>query len=308
MAISSEGLNEAQIIARLKEIFKSTNPTISIGIGDDAAVVRTTGSQVLTTDMAVAGVHFRSDWSSALEIGRKVAAANIADVLAMSAQPEYLLVAVALTGSETIEWICELASGIKYEADLAGASVVGGDITRAKEIVISITAVGSSEKVVSRGGAQPGDGIYISSLTGWSAAGLELLSTGSQINSDAARKALQEYKAPTIDYKFDTSRATSLCDISDALIIQAAQMADLSQVSFKFNLSAIRGCEEFAELSSLAQDLQFDIWKWVFAGGEDHALLATGKSLSGILIGEVVAGSGLQGVPVGVENSVWQHF
>ena len=308
MAISEEGFTEAQVIALLKEIFASSDPRVSIGIGDDAAVVTASGAQVLTTDMAVADVHFRTDWSSAFEIGRKVTAANTADLLAMSARPDYLLVAVALTGLESIEWISELARGIKHEADLAEASVIGGDLSRANEVVISITAVGSTDKAVTRGGAKPGDSVYLSSLTGWSAAGLALLSSGAKLNSEVAKRALSEFKSPTVDYDFDASLATSLSDISDALVIQALQMANASRVSFKFDLAKVQATSEFIEIKSLADELGADVWQWIFAGGEDHVLLATGIDLPGILVGEVVAGAGLQNLPAGVENSAWRHF
>lgn len=308
MAISDGRFDEAQVIARLKEIFASPDPRISVGIGDDAAVVAAAGKQVLTTDMAVAGVHFRTDWSSAFEIGRKVTAANTADLLAMSGNPDFLLVAVALTGSETMEWITELARGIKFEADLAGAHVVGGDISRASEVVISMTAIGSTGKAITRSGAKPGDGIYLSSLTGWSAAGLALLDSG--LNEDGAlvQKALTEFKSPTIDYGFDASKANALCDVSDALVIQAAQMAEASKVCFSFDLTKIQASAEFIELEQLAQKLNADIWSWIFAGGEDHALLATGSDLPGVLIGEVTAGAGLANVPAGVAGKAWQHF
>jgi len=308
MAINEGGFNEAQVIARLKEIFASSDPRILLGIGDDAAVVSAAGSQVLTTDMAVSGVHFRTDWSSAFEIGRKVTAANTADVLAMSAKPDYLLVAVALTGSETMEWITELARGIKFEADLAGAHVVGGDISRADQVVLSMTAIGSTKKAITRNGAKPGDGIYLSSLTGWSAAGLALLSSGSTEVEDAALKALSEFKSPTIDYGFDTSKANALCDVSDALVIQAEQIAEASKVCFNFELAKIQASAEFAELEKVAQKLNADIWSWIFAGGEDHVLLATGSDLPGLLIGEVTQGAGLANVPEGVEAHAWKHF
>ena len=308
MAISDSGFTEAQAIARLIEIFASSDPRISIGIGDDAAVVSGGANQVLTTDMAVAGVHFREDWSTAFEIGRKVTAANTADILAMSATTDYLLVAVALTGRESIEWITDLARGIKFEADLAGAHVIGGDISRANEVVISISAIGSTDKAISRKGAKPGDGIYLSSLTGWSAAGLSILESDSQDLGEVAEKALTEFKSPTIDYGYVANGATALCDISDALAIQAEQMANASKVAFKFDLAKIENSSEFQELLTLAADLGLDIWKWIFAGGEDHALLATGRDLPGILIGEVVDGAGLQGLPEGVESSAWKHF
>lgn len=308
MAIMDGDFNEAQVIARLKEIFASSDARIFHGIGDDAAVILASGTQVLTTDMAVAGVHFRTNWSSAFEIGRKVAAANTADVLAMSAKPDFLLVAVALTGSESMEWISELAQGIKFEADLAGAHVVGGDISRAEQLVISMTAIGSTTSAIMRSGAKPGDGIYLSSLTGWSAAGLALLSTESNEKGESALRALREFKSPTIDYGFDATRANALCDVSDALIIQAEQMAISSQVAFEFDLMKFQNSDEFKELENLAQRMDIDIWSWVFAGGEDHVLLATGVDLPGLLIGEVTQGAGLTNVPSGVEASAWQHF
>jgi thiamine-monophosphate kinase len=308
MAITEGGFNEAQVITALKEIFASSDPRISIGIGDDAAVVTGGANQILTTDMAVEGVHFRTEWSSAFEIGRKVTAANTADVLAMSAKPDYLVVAVALTGSESMEWITELARGIKFEADLAGAHVVGGDISRADQLVISITAIGSTNKPIARSGAKPGDGIYLSSLTGWSAAGLAMLGSGFSEDGAITQKALSEFKSPTIDYGFDASKANALCDVSDALVIQAAQMAEASKVCFNFDLTKIQGSVEFVELEKVAQKLNADIWSWIFAGGEDHALLATGSDLPGLLIGEVSQGAGLANVPAGVEAKAWQHF
>jgi len=308
MANKSGTFTEAQVIAALKEIFATTDARISIGIGDDAAVVTGGERQILTTDMAVEGVHFRTDWSTAFEIGRKVTAANCADVLAMSGKTDYLLVAIALTGSESMQWITDLARGIKFEAELAGAQIVGGDISRATGVVISITAVGSTVKAIARDGAQVGDGIYLSSLTGWSAAGLELLSSGSKEKSEVALKAVSEFKSPTIDYGFNSTSASALCDISDALVIQATQMADSSKVAFKFDLSKFEVSNEFVELEKLSRELGLDVWNWIFAGGEDHVLLATGQDLPGILIGEVIAGSGIQNVPADLETSAWQHF
>jgi thiamine-monophosphate kinase len=308
MADHAGAFSEEQVIARLREIFTSADPRIEVGIGDDAAVVVGSKRQVLTTDMAVEGIHFRTQWSSGFEIGRKIAAANTADVLAMGAVPDYLLVAVGLTGSESLEWISELARGIKYEADLAGAHVVGGDISRAEQIVISMAAVGTTDNAILRNGAKPGDGIYLSSLTGWSAAGLSLLKSDADFAGNDAAKALSEFKSPTIDYGFVTTGASALCDVSDALATQAAQMAESSGVAFKFDLAKISGSAEFAQLESLANAMQIDIWQWIFSGGEDHVLLATGKDLSGILIGEVEAGSGLHNLPTGVAATAWSHF
>ena len=308
MADRSEALTEAQVIARLRDIFASPDPRIEVGIGDDAAVVAGEVRQVMTTDMAVEGVHFRTDWSTGFEIGRKVTAANAADILARGGVADYLLVAVALTGSESMEWISDLAHGIKFEADLAGLQIIGGDISKSEKIVISMTAVGHCTRPILRSGAKPGDGVYLSSLTGWSAAGLAILKSKLPATTDVMEKALREFKSPTIDYGFDVTGASSLCDVSDALAIQASQMAESSKVAFEFDLSKIEAASEFLELETLARELGIDIWHWIFAGGEDHALLATGLDLPGILIGQVLAGSGIKNVPAGVEKSAWQHF
>ena len=296
------------MIATLREIFASPDPRIEVGIGDDAAVVAGDVRQVMTTDMAVEGVHFRIDWSTAFEIGRKVTASNAADILAMGGVPDYLLVAVALTGSESMEWISDLAHGIKFEADLAGLQIIGGDISRSENVIISMTAIGHCAKPILRSGAKPGDGIYLSSLTGWSAAGLALLKSKAPATTDVMKKALSEFKSPTIDYGFDSSKATAMCDISDSIIEQASQVAVASRVQLHFDENLLAKSEEFNSLRSLAVELKIDIWQLIFGGGEDHVLFATGTDLPGVRIGEVLSGSGLSGIPAIESDRVWSHF
>ena len=308
MSAKSQGFTEAQVIARLREIFASSDPRVEVGIGDDAAVVAGSVRQVMTTDMAVEGVHFRTDWSTPFQIGRKIAAANAADILAMGAAPDYLLVAVALTGNEEIKWIEELARGIKAEADLAGFTVVGGDLYSSEKVIISISAVGHCSRAITRDGAQEGDGIFLSSLTGWSAAGLALMESATSAKSSAQEIALSEYRNPTIDYKFDTSGASALCDVSDSLIEQASQLADASKVNLQFDLDLIEKTPEFKELEKVSTDLGVNVWEWVFSGGEDHALLATGKDLPGLEVGKVTAGQGISGIPTNLKMEPWRHF
>lgn len=304
----SPAFTEAQVIARLREVFASSDSRIEVGIGDDAAVVVGEKRQVMTTDMAVEGVHFRTDWSTGFEIGRKVTAANAADILAMGAVSDYLLVAVALTPSQKMDWIDDLARGIKFEADLAGLQVIGGDISSSEKLVISMTAVGHCEEAVTRDRAKAGDGIYLSSLTGWSAAGLKLLQSHASPNGEAHSIALREFKSPTIDYGFDSSKATAMCDISDSIVEQSAQIAKASQVALNFDKELFSRSEEFADLQSLADELQVDVWDWIFGGGEDHVLLATGVDLPGLKIGEVTAGEGVFGIPLNVADKAWSHF
>jgi thiamine-monophosphate kinase len=306
------GFTESEVIAVLSQVFATSDSRLLIGIGDDAALVTGFAQQVLTTDVAVEGVHFRSDWSSAYEIGKRIAAANVADVLSMNGRCDYLLVAATLTGSESIDWIRDLAQGIQDQAKAAGAVVVGGDLAKSPTLSIAITAVGRCEKVIQRSGAQVGDSIYLSSLTGWSAAGLEILSKGLDLSGADAATALNEYRAPTLDVALDFSDATSMSDVSDALIIQGAQMAEASGVRFEIGCELIKSSSEYVSLSRLAEEMGADVLQWIAQGGEDHVLLATGRNLPGIEIGRVVAGAGIvfteNGVEIKMAPVAWSHF
>ena len=302
------GLIEREVVTALQKIFVTADPRLKVGIGDDAAVVATQSQSILTSDMAVEDVHFKLEWSSAFDIGRKITAANVADILSMGGKCDFLTASVALTGNETMQWIENLARGMKHEADSAGALIVGGDIARGPKIVISMTAVGSAQSPILRSGAQVGDDLYLSSLTGWSAAGLELLTREVSINSSIAERALSEFSAPTLDYTCDFSKATAMADVSDSVLIQAEQIAEASAVQIKLDQSLISQASEFAELSSLADELKVDVFQWILVGGEDHVLLATGVNLPGIRIGSVLAGSGVSGVEMKKAPVSWSHF
>ncbi|CAN2205600.1 ThiL Thiamine monophosphate kinase [Candidatus Nanopelagicaceae bacterium] len=302
--------DEAGVVKALARIFGSSQRGVEIGIGDDGAVVATSEKTVITTDIAVEGTHFSTSWSSAFEIGRKVTAANLADVYAMGGSPRYLVAAVTLTGEETMEWIEELAEGIAHEASSCGAYVVGGDLAKGPCKSISITAIGETDRAITRSGAQVGDSIYISSLPGWSAAGLSVIDKG--LESDLALHAISEFCAPTVDYvsavQFSNAKAHALCDISDALVIQAEQMATASGVCFSFDQGLISLHPEFATLNELAEENCIDVWQWILAGGEDHVFLATGKDLDGFCVGTVVEGSGVKGLEMKKAPDTWRHF
>ena len=302
--------DEAGVIEALSRIFGHNQRGVEIGIGDDAAVVTISEKAVITTDVAVEGTHFSTKWSSAFEIGRKVAAANLADVYAMGGSPRYLVAAVTLTGEESMQWIEELAEGIAHEAASCGAYVVGGDLAKGPCISLAITAVGETNRPISRSGAQLGDSIYISSLPGWSAAGLAVIEK--DLDNDLAVHAISEFCAPTVDYtsavQFSNSKANSLCDISDALIIQADQIAKASGVCLSFDKDLIATHPEFDSLHELAEEVQADVWQWIVAGGEDHVFLATGKELDGFCIGTVIEGAGVTGVEMKKAPETWRHF
>jgi thiamine-monophosphate kinase len=226
----------------------------------------------------------------------------------MGATCDYLVAAVTLTGAEDLTWIEQLARGMKAEADRAGALIVGGDIARSSLVTIAMTAVGRCDLPILRSGARVGDDIYISSLPGWSAAGLALLSKEKPSVGPSAAKAIAEFSAPTLDYELNFSAATALCDISDSLLIQAQQLAAASDVCLHFETELIQSSTEFVELQKLAIESGCDVWDWVLGGGEDHVFLATGKNLPGLRIGGVIEGSGISGIEMKKAPVSWSHF
>lgn len=280
-----------------------------MGIGDDAAVVTTDHHSVITTDMAIQGVHFKCEWSSAYEIGCKITVANLADIYAMGADPRYLVVGLTLTGNEELSWIKELAQGIADTAAKSDSVVVGGDLSRAEQIMISMTAVGTSRLHITRSGAQVGDSIYVSALPGFSRAGFEILSKNLP-HSPAFVRALSQFKSPELDPVLMRSfkSAHALCDVSDSLLIQAEQISKASSVAFEIDTKKIEKGDGFTDLSAVAQSIGCDVWDLVLGGGEDHVLLATGVNLPGICIGRVIEGSGVKVLEMKKAPDSWRHF
>ena len=280
-------VREEEVLKRVRAIFDTSNTSASaaanivIGNGDDGAVVKLNeGLTILSTDMAVENIHFRRAWSTSQEIGRKITAANLADICAMGGWPEYLLVAVAFP-KDYLDELEDLASGIAEEAAKVGASVIGGDLSQGSELVISITAVGRTLRAITRSGAKVGDVVMISHLPGWSKAGLEILSGDLTHGSESSQRALMQHRSPQIDYsKYRKVYAVlnSATDVSDGLLIDSGHIAGASGVALHLQSTLIEKAEGFAALRQLAQEFgtgESSGIDFVLSGGEDHVLLVT---------------------------------
>ena len=297
MSADLEG-SETQIVERLQRLFAVNFPAgIEVGIGDDAAVLTGIKNKlVATTDMAVEDIHFRTAWSSPFQIGAKLATANLADLFAMGASPKYLLVAAALPKKVASEFIDELAKGVRSVADKFEVAVVGGDLSQAEKIALSITAFGDLEvKPITRSGAQVGDHIYVSELPGLSAAGLAILGRG----LNRPRYVVDAHLNPKLVAPLELIKvATAMCDISDGISVDAANISRSSKVSISLDKNLISEAIAFSDLAELAKELNEDVFDWILNGGEDHFFLASvnpknASSELGVKIGEVVAGDGM---------------
>ena len=306
--------SEAGLIARLRDLFHTSFQTqVQVGIGDDAAVIESSNNKlVATVDMAVEDIHFNRKWSSPFQIGAKLTTANLADIFAMGAVPKYLLVAAGINELNNSETVTELAKGIRSVADKFEVTVIGGDLSKSEKMTLSITALGElSDQPILRSGARVGDLIYLSSLTGLSAAGLAILNR----ELDRPRYVVEAHLNPKLVAPDKLIKAaTSMCDVSDGLATDASHLSYASNVNFNLSKDLISQAADFKNLAELAKELNEDVFDWILTGGEDHFFLATvGKENEsnelGIQIGSVAKGEGkllLDGVEV--KKSGYQHF
>src|SRR6476660_1932441 len=145
-------------------------PTILLGPGDDAAMISCPdGRVVASVDVLVDGVHFRTDWATGEQIGRRAALASMADVAAMGATPTALLVGLCAPGDTPTQLVMDIGRGLNQAAGAAGAGVVGGDLTRSTVLTISVTVLGdlAGRDPVLRSGAQAGDVVAVTGRLGW---------------------------------------------------------------------------------------------------------------------------------------------
>ena len=288
--------SESELIAALSAVFKLSDANVRenvlIGIGDDGAVIAPSSRKsVLAADMAIEGVHFNRKWSTLREIGAKITAANLADIYAMGGDPKYLLVSAGLTADFGIAEITELAQGIAEEAALVGAYVVGGDISRAEQLVISISVFGEVENPITRSEAKVGDSVVISGLPGKSAAGLNQLQSGV---TDSP--FISAHKKPIVNYQLAKKfrNVNSMCDVSDGLLSELNHIASASGVGIELDSKLIADIPGFKELEAGAQS---DVWELVLSGGEDHVFVATTSTEipeGAFVIGRVDSGTGVK--------------
>jgi thiamine-monophosphate kinase len=249
-------------------------------VGDDAAQLR--GGLVVTQDALVEDVHFRLDWTSWRELGFKAAAVNLSDLAASGAEPEALVVTLGAPPETRVEDVVELYEGLAE----AGVAVVGGDTTRADKVVLSVTALGYSDRVPGRGGARPRDVLVVTGALG---------AAGAAFRGGAhARPPLRLAEGRRL-----AATAHALMDVSDGVAADAAHVARRSGCRLVIELERV----PLAEGAELA-DLAF---------GEDYELLAAldPTDASGFPeIGRCEPGDGvellLHGRPF--ELGGWEHF
>ena len=312
-------MKERDIVEHLRRMFPR--------VGDDAAVV---GDLVITTDMLIEDIDFTRAIPTRF-IARKSLAVNLSDVAAMGATPAWAVVALGVPPWLDVEL---------FMRELAGAAsqhrieIVGGDLSRAEKLVISITAAGTTKQPLMRSGARRGDRVYVSRPLGASGAGLHLLQNGWTIDAngdvtapEGAAFISREFGASAIRRHVDPepevvlgialdaiAEITSCIDISDGLSTDLHHLCEASQCGASIERDRI---PLFPDLQRCGGPLGIDVAQAVLHGGEEYALLFTSSLRESELsarLGRPVYAIGritekdvlLDGKPL--EAKGWDHF
>jgi thiamine-monophosphate kinase len=270
---SLQQLGEFAVIDRLVR-GREQPAEIMLGPGDDAALVSSgDGRALVSTDMLVQDRHFRLDWSTPHDIGRKAIAQNAADIEAMGGRPTAFLVAFGAPGDTPAAMVDALVDGMWDEARRIGAGIAGGDLVHCPQWVIAVTVLGDSERApVLRSGAKPGALIAVAGDLGRSAAGFDMWHN----DVDGFDELRRRHVVPQPPYGQGavaaTAGAQAMIDVSDGLIADLRHVADASGVGMDLSTAALAADRD--ALGAAATAVGADPWRWVLGGGEDHALAA----------------------------------
>lgn len=266
---------EFALIDQLKKITTQSHPDLIVGIGDDAAVIRSAPEPapyvLVTTDILVEGRHFNSQWSTPEQIGIKAAECNISDIAAMGGSPTWMFISLVLNKNIDVRWVQALYSGIFSSCQRHGAIVSGGDTTQGPINTINITLLGSvaPDHLCLRSHAARGDLLMVTGSLGASAAGLALLSNGIK----PSPYLFQKHVAPSC--RLDVSRqiaafANAMIDISDGLGAEVHHICRQSRMGAEIDAIAI---PMHKDVKAAAEMLGINPLDFAISGGEDFEIL-----------------------------------
>jgi thiamine-monophosphate kinase len=213
---------------------------------------------VVSTDASVEQVHFRREWLSASEIGARAAAAALSDLAAMAATPLGLLLALGVPPAWRGE-VVALAQGVGATAAAAACPIVGGNVTRAGELSLTITVLGASARPLTRAGARPGDTLYLTGILGGPGAALDAFLRGEMPRDvDRARFAAPRPRIAEAHWLAERD-ATAAIDISDGLVADAGHLAAASGVRMTLDLASLPRLDGISPESAASSGEEYEL-------------------------------------------------
>lgn len=285
--------------ARIRAIVAQLGSAASAGIGDDCAVLpEGPGRLVISTDMAVEGVHFKTEWLTLEEIGWRAAAGALSDLAAMGAETVGVLASVASPPNASPDAVTRVMAGVGAAVHAAGGVVLGGDLSRAPQWLVDITVVGRTLRPVLRSGAQGGNSIWVTGQLGGARAALQAWQRGEEPSTDARIAFAHPSPRIGIGRVLADAGATAMIDLSDGLAGDAAHLAAASNVGLVIKLEQLPLHPAVATAAGRAgqPDAIFGA-----LGGEDYELLLTTPASIGLeWMGRIAAETGVSCTRIGM--------
>lgn len=265
-------MNEFELIDAFVAAFDA--PPAPFGPGDDCAVLPPArATTCVTTDALVEGVHFTRRHFRFEDVGHKALAVNLSDLAAMGARPTWALCALGLPDDVTARDVKAVARGMAALARVHGVSLVGGNVTRSRQLTVTVTVAGevpSGRAPLLRSGARPGDVVYASGFLGDAAAGLHLSSTRARHVPRALADA-QRRPRPHLAWALAAAPyANAAIDVSDGLLQDLGHLCRASGVGADLDAEALPLSP--ALRAAVAPELAR---RFALTGGEDYVLLVT---------------------------------
>ena len=195
-------------------------------IGDDAAVI---GNTLYSMDAFFEDVHYKCEWMSMAQIGRKAMLINLYDAIAMNAQPQFALVTVSVPKTLTETEIDELTFSMESTAKEYGCEIIGGDTIGGDKLHLSITIISKSDTPLFRTGLKEGDLLAFTGTLGESKRDLDALYRGEKINENS------RFFEPILRADFIAKARPFLhtgMDISDGLYCDTNKLLDINKYGF----------------------------------------------------------------------------
>jgi thiamine-monophosphate kinase len=255
---------------RIRQIVQGLG-TAARGIGDDCAVLpEVRGRVVVSVDLALEDVHFRREWLSMEEIGWRAAAGALSDLAAEGAEVLGLLASVGVPREAPEDDLVTLMKGMGRAVEAAGGAVLGGDLSSSAQWLIGVTVLGQAARPVTRGGAGPGDALWITGMLGGARAALQSWRRGEEPAPDA--RVAFAHPEPRIRAGQALARAgaRAMIDLSDGLGGDAGHLAAASGVGLEIALDGLPVCPAVAEAAARTG---LDPAHFAALGGEDYELL-----------------------------------
>lgn len=270
-------MHELDLISKIRQKEKIKDKSVIVGIGDDAAVIdRGKVYELVTSDMLIEGDHFRLDWATPQQIGKKAMEVNLSDIAAMGGVPKYTFVSLCLSKKVDAKWAFTVYKGMKKAS--CEVPILGGDITHGDKVAINVALIGEVEKdrCCFRSGARLKDVICVTGDIGGSTAGLSILGRrgGSRL-APTTEYCVRKHLEPTAKIKEGrilSKYVNSMIDISDGLGSEISHICKESRVGARVYSDKV---PINIQVKKTAQLLEGDPLKWAMSGGEDFELLFT---------------------------------